>query len=153
MKLASQLEVVAIVTAGAIAGPAEAKHPHRDSDCPRHLHQRSVEQVMEAHLAAFRSANATLIACDYARNAVFMLPGTVVRGRENIQATFAGFFQSAGAINQVPVTSLTIEDDIALMTYAVDSTHIVVSSGVDTFVIRHGLIVAHTAYLGGLTPR
>jgi len=39
------------------------------------------------------------------------------------------------------------------MTYKVDSEHIVVSDGVDTFLIEKGRIVLETAYLGGLKTR
>ena len=69
------------------------------------------------------------------------------------QATFAGFFQAAGAINSVTVTSTTTQGGSILMTYKVDSEHIVVSDGVDTFLIEKGRIVLETAYLGGLKTR
>lgn len=122
--------------------------------CPKQLQLRSTDQVLQAHLAAFRSANAALLACDYAKNAVFMLaPGSVAHGPDQIQATFAGFFQGAGAINSVSVDSLTIDQGAALMIYQVESQHIVVAAGVDTFVVAHGRIVLHTVYLGGLSVR
>jgi ketosteroid isomerase-like protein len=121
--------------------------------CPMQLQQRSPEQVLEAHLAAFRSGNAVMIACDFAKDAVLILPGSVAQGQDQIQATFAGFFQAAGAINSVTVTSTTTQGGSILMTYKVDSEHIVVSDGVDTFVIEKGRIVLETGYLGGLTIR
>ena|SRR5215203_630934 len=121
--------------------------------CPKQLQRRSPEQVLEAHLAAFRSGNAALLACDYDKDAVLILPGSVARGPDEIQATFAGFFQAAGAINSVTVTSTTTQRDAILMTYKVDSQHILVSDGVDTLVIEKGRIVLQTAYLGGLTTR
>jgi ketosteroid isomerase-like protein len=121
--------------------------------CGKHLQQRSPEQVLEAHLAAFRSGNAELIACDYHKDAVFMMPGTVVRGRDDIQATFLGFFQAAGPINSLTATSITPEKNAIFMTYKFDSAHIVINDGVDTFVISHGLIVLQTAYLGGFVTR
>jgi ketosteroid isomerase-like protein len=113
------------------------------------LQQRSPEQVLEAHLAAFRSGNAALIACDFAKDAMLILPGSVAQGPDPIQATFAGFFQAAGAINSVTVTSTTTQGGSILMTYKVDSEHIVVSDGVDTFVIEKGRIVLETVYLRG----
>jgi ketosteroid isomerase-like protein len=121
--------------------------------CPKQLHLRSPEQVLESHLAAFRSGNAALLACDFAKDAVLILPGSVAQGPDQIQATFAGFFQAAGAINSVTVTSTTTQGGSILMTYKVDSEHILVSDGVDTFVIEKGRIVLETAYLGGLTTR
>jgi hypothetical protein len=94
-----------------------------------------------------------MIACDFAKDAVLILPGSVAQGQDQIQATFAGFFQAAGAINSVTVTSTTTQGGSILMTYKVDSEHIVVSDGVDTFVIEKGRIVLETGYLGGLTIR
>ena len=47
--------------------------------------------------------------------------------------------------------SLTLADDVALFEYSVNSDHLVVSDGVDSFVIDNGLIVADTAHLGGLS--
>jgi hypothetical protein len=144
-----------VFTASALA----VAHPHASAQgmqvspdtCPMQLQQRAPEQVLEAHLAAFRSGNAALLACDYAKDAVLILRGSVVQGPDQIQATFAGFFQAAGAINGVTVKSTTTQGGAILMTYKVDSERILVSDGVDTFVIEKGRIVLHTAYLGGLT--
>jgi SnoaL-like protein len=121
--------------------------------CPMQLQQRSPEQVLEAHLAAFRSGNVALIVCDYAKDAIVMLPGTVVQGLDEIESLFAGFLQAAGPILGVTVTSLTSRDNAFLMTYSIDSAHIVVPNGVDTFVIEKGRIVLQSGYLGGLTTR
>jgi hypothetical protein len=66
---------------------------------------------------------------------------------------FAGFFQTAGAILSVSPTSMTQQGGAILMTYKVDSEHIVVPDGVDTLVIEKGRIVLQTAYLGGLATR
>ena len=121
--------------------------------CPKQLQHRSPEQVLEAHLAAFRSGNAALMACDYAKDAVLMLPGSVAQGTEQIQAAFAGFFQAAGALNNLVITSTTVQGDAVLITYKIDSEHILVSDGVDTFVIEKGRIVLQAGNLGGLTTR
>jgi ketosteroid isomerase-like protein len=121
--------------------------------CPKQLQHRSPEQVLEAHLAAFRSGNAALMACDYAKDAVLMLPGSVARGPDQIEAVFAGFFQAAGPLNNLTITSTTVEGGAVLITYKIDSEHILVSDGVDTFVIEKGRIVLQAGNLGGLTTR
>lgn len=121
--------------------------------CPKQLQHRSPDQVLEAHFAAFRSGNAALIACDYAKDAVFILPGSVAQGPEQIQSVFAGFFQAAGPLNSLTITSTTAQGGAILTTYKIDSQHIVVTDGVDTFVIDKGRIVVQTGYLGGFTTR
>jgi len=67
-----------------------------------------------------------------------VLPASGRTGPDQIQATFAGFFQAAGPINSVTVTSTTTQGGAILTTYKVESDHIAVSDGVDTFVIQRG---------------
>ena len=49
--------------------------------------------------------------------------------------------------------SLTLADGVALFEYSVSSDHVLVTDGVDSFVIKNGLIAAHTAHLGGLSVK
>jgi uncharacterized protein (TIGR02246 family) len=151
MKITASLVASIAVLVIAMPRMSYAEELSSDSICPKHLHQRTVAQVLNAHLAAFQSGDAQLVACDYAKDAVFIMPETVTRGRANIQAAFAYFITLAGGNIQVTTNSLTIADDVALFEYAVTSCHVTVSDGVDTFVIDNGLIVVQTARLGGFT--
>src|SRR5215813_14238405 len=45
-----------------------------DSICPRHRRLRTPQEVLEDHVAAFVSGDEALVACDYARDAVFIQP-------------------------------------------------------------------------------
>jgi uncharacterized protein (TIGR02246 family) len=144
--LATSIALLAVV----VPQTSYAEDSTKESTCPKDLHQRTVAQVLNAHIAAFQSGNSELLACDYANDAVFVLPGTIARGRASIQAAFAAFFALAGGNIQVTTNSATLADDIALLEYAVTSSHITVSDGVDSFVVDDGLIVAQTAHLGGL---
>jgi len=146
--------VLVLAVAAFLGSGASAQGTRSGPDvCPKQLQQRSPEQVLEAHLAAFRSGNAALMACDYGKDAVLMLPGSVALGPEQIEAVFAGFFQAAGALNSLTITSTTVQGGAILMTYKIDSEHILVSDGVDTFVIEKGRIVLQAGSLGGLTTR
>lgn len=128
---------------------AFATEPPHDSACPKHTAHRTPEEVLQDHAAAFVSGDPALVACDYSDDAVFILPGSVATGRDQIQATYAFFFGLAGGGIGLSLQSLTTAAETMLIQYAVDSNHLVVSNGVDTFVIHDGLIVAQTAYLGG----
>src|SRR4029077_10190821 len=119
-----------------------------DLSCPQHRQQRSAAQVMQDHLTAFLSGSADLVACDYARDAVFLQPGGAAQGRQQIRDAFAGFFAAAGGNLQVATRSLTFFGDAALFEYAISSTHLLVGDGVDTFVIRHGMIELQALRLG-----
>ena len=147
---------LSVIPGMSIAASSSNDDESQDRDgsiCPKQLHRRSTDQVLQAHFAAFQSANAALIACDYAKNAVFILPGVVAHGPDEIEATFAGFFSSAGAINGLAVSSITTDKGLALTTFQLDSQHIVVKDGADTFVIEKGRIVMQTGFLGGLSVR
>ena len=75
---------------------ALAAEADQESACPEHPRKRTPQQVLEDHLAAFERGDAARVACDYARDAVFIQPGTVAHGRRAIQETFAFFFGIAG---------------------------------------------------------
>jgi ketosteroid isomerase-like protein len=125
----------------------------QNSVCPKHPKARSDAEMLQAHVAAFEAGNAELIACDYAKDAVLILPGAVAQGPASIQSAFAGFFDLAGANIGVVNHSLTLADGVALFEYSVTSDRVEITDGVDSFVIKNGLIVAHTARLGGLSVK
>jgi ketosteroid isomerase-like protein len=136
------------------AMPATGTTPAAQDDCPKHLNHRSTVEVVQSHLTAFLLGDATMLACDYAPDAVLILPGGfvptgIVQGRANIAAVYASFFALRGGNVDETTTSLTISDDIAMLEYTVTSDHVSVSDGVDSFVSDKGQITAQTAYLGG----
>jgi len=127
----------------------------RDGECPKHLKHRDSVEVLNSHLVAFQAGDAKILACDYADDAVFILPGLlqggIAQGRSNIEAVFASLLSQAGKPIAVTVRTATISGDVALLEYQITSAHVVVTDGVDTFVIEDGYIVDHTAHLGGLS--
>ncbi len=152
MKMATLL--IACVAPLFVAMPATATTPTAtQDDCPKHLNHRSTAEVVQSHLTAFLLGDAAMLACDYAEDAVLILPGFVptgiVQGRGNIAAVYASFFALRGGDVNETTTSLTISDDIAMLEYTVTSQHVSVSDGVDSFVIDKGQISAQTAHLGG----
>ena len=151
MKMASLL--IAWVVPLFVAMAATGITPAAQDECPKHLKHRSTAEVVQSHLTAFLLGDATMLACDYADDAVLILPGFVptgiVQGRANIAAVYASFFALRGGNVVETTTSLTISDDIAMLEYTVTSDHVSVSDGVDSFVIDKGQITAQTAHLGG----
>ena len=59
----------------------------------------------------------------------------------------------ARTLNTLTITSTTVQGGAILMTYKIDSEHILVSDGVDTFVIEKGRILLQAGNLGGRTTR
>src|SRR5262245_32386843 len=97
------------------------------STCPEHPRQRTTQEVLNDHFAAFQSGDAAMVACDYARDAVFIQPGAVAHGRDEIQAAFIFFFGIAGGNTVASTKTLTLVGSTALLEYSVDSPHVVVT--------------------------
>src|SRR3989442_15693586 len=76
--------------------------------CPNHLHDRTTDQVLQAHAAAFVTGDAGRIACDYAEAAVFILPGSLATGRGQVQAPLAHFLGLAGRKARLSLPSLPV---------------------------------------------
>jgi hypothetical protein len=60
MKITASLAVSIAVLVIAMPRMSYAEDSPSDSNCPKHLHQRTVAQVLNAHLAAFQSGDAQL---------------------------------------------------------------------------------------------
>src|SRR2546426_8011157 len=92
----SRFAIVLIASVLVSWNQAFANDESDESICPNHLHDRTTDQVLQAHAAAFVTGDAGRIACDYAEDAIFILPGSVATGRSQVQATFAYFLGLAG---------------------------------------------------------
>jgi len=142
MKIKAVL-VLFVVSAVGLFNAAYADNK-ADSVCGKHLNKRSVVEVLQDHLAAIAKGDAVLVACDYDPNAILIMPNTVIRGQDAIESFYVQTFSAAGGTIVVAPKSLTIADDIALAEYSISSPNVIVTDGVDTFVIDKGLITAHT---------
>jgi ketosteroid isomerase-like protein len=122
-----------------------------ESLCPPNGENRTADQVLADHVAAILAADPVRVACDYSEEAVVILPGQIAQGPDQIQNLFANLFSLMAGNISLTLTSKTSAAAYTLLLYTVNSTHVSVSDGVDTFVIRQGRIVAQTARLGGFT--
>ncbi len=131
-KVIVQIVVMASLLVG---GPALAK----PDTCPKPDKKATPEQVFAARLVAMQQGDLAAIACSYAKDAVVVFPGSVIRGREAIMEAFLAF---AGALGGTPptITSTTQADDNLLVTYEVITPTISIPDGADTFIIRDGRI-------------
>ncbi len=136
--------VLAFVALGA-APPSNNRPAEDQSICPHDREDRTALEVWNDHLAAIQSGNIALIACDYAEDATVVMPGTVISGKANVLAAFEAFAQLLGG--QLPsITSVTASGQVVLVDYTLDSPHVVVPLGVDTFVVKEGLIRYQTVH-------
>lgn len=124
-----------------------------DSQCPKpkHVIHRSNEEVLADHYAALLSGDPQRVACDYADDASVILAGTVATGREEIAGLFAYFFSLMGGPGSIAVHSVTTTGTVLLLEWGLESPHLTVADGVDTFVFRKGRISYQTIHLGAAT--
>jgi hypothetical protein len=83
--------------------------------------------------------------CDYAEDAVVLLPGQTFVGREAIQAGLSNFAALLGGV--VPqITSLTATNDVVLITFTALGSPCTIPDGSDTYIVKKGRIAAQTVH-------
>ncbi len=113
--------------------------------CPLRLLGRTPQQVWNEHLAALQAGDFDRAMCDYAWDARVLMPGTVLRGFNQVKAGFLSFNQLVG--NALPtVTSVTIDGEVVFSTFTLQSPLVSIPDGADTFVVRFGLIHYQTVH-------
>ena len=126
--------------------------------CRENTRDRTPEQVLNAHFAAILSGDVERIACDYDDDYVIVTPGSVIRGDAGIRAFYNQIYSLMGGPGTLGVISLTFaatpaDSDrraAALLEWTLDSPHLAVGDGTDTFIIKNGRIQQHTVKLGQL---
>jgi ketosteroid isomerase-like protein len=136
-----------------VVGVADA-----ETHCAPGLESRSADQVLNDHFAAIRSGNVDRILCDYSHDAAILTPGSVVTTDEGIRGFYAQIFALMGGPGILGLTSLTVAPvnpsrSIALLEWTLDSSHLAVGDGTDTFVIVNGKIHQQTVKLGGFVMK
>jgi uncharacterized protein (TIGR02246 family) len=105
---------------------------------------RTPVQVLDDHLDALNKHDPEAVVADYAADAVLILPGAAIEGADAIKAAFAETFtQLPGAV--FTKTSVTEAGGTILLEWTLESDVATASDGIDTVVVKDGLIVAQTA--------
>lgn len=128
---------------GGLAAASDTKQA--GFECPKLSKKATAAEVFADRMAALNAGNLDLAFCYYAEDAVVVMPGSVVRGREAIKAAFVQFGSLFGGVLPVPST-VTVEGDVVLATFSLFTPGASVPDGADTFVIRDGLIQAQTVH-------
>jgi ketosteroid isomerase-like protein len=128
-----------------MAGGVGAAQPEDSFECPKLSKKLSTAEVFEGRMAALREGNLDLAFCYYAEDAVVVMPGSVIRGREQVKAGFVSFGALFGG--QLPqLSSLTVEGDVVLVTFSITGDIASIEDGADTFIIRDGRIQSQTVH-------
>ncbi|WP_181784921.1 nuclear transport factor 2 family protein [Pseudonocardia pini] len=105
---------------------------------------RTPTEVLTDHLKALNSHDADAVVADYAPDAVLILPGAAIEGAEAVKAAFAEtFVQLPNAV--FSEKSITESGGTILLEWTLEADTATATDGIDTIVVRDGLIVAQTA--------
>jgi ketosteroid isomerase-like protein len=137
--------LLALAVFGALVVQPHSADARSKSTCPRREHHRTAQQIIEQHLALMQAGNMEAAICDYAEDAVVILPGQTIRGREAIGQGLLGMVGVlGGALPQVH--TLTAAGSVVMITFSADGTPCTVPDGSDTYIVEHGQIVAQTVH-------
>jgi hypothetical protein len=133
------------VPALAFADPPQQPGEKNGYRCPSGLEKRTPAQVWADRIEAMKVGDLDRVMCDYAKDAVVLTPGGIARGKDQIRFGLQMMFQLLGGVLPT-VTTLQTADDVVFVTFTVDTPIVSIVDGADTYVIKHGLIVSHTAH-------
>lgn len=104
------------------------------------LSKRSPEEVVKAHVEALNQRDLAAIMRDYGEDAYLISADAVQKGRTAIEQVFAGVLPMG--LN-FETDELVAEGDLVLLQWNARSASVSLV-GVDTFLVRDGLIVGQT---------
>ena len=104
---------------------------------------RTPQEVFQHHAEVLIAGDLDGIVSDYSDDAVFITPDGVRRGKDGVRD---GFVKLLGDVPSADwdVPTQIFEGDLLFIEWTADSERTRVEDGVDTFVIRDGLIQAQT---------
>jgi ketosteroid isomerase-like protein len=102
--------------------------------------------IMDHQSTAFVAGSADEILADFADDAVLVLPDGVHRGRAAIHAVYSGLFSGLfkPGTYEFTMDAEHIEGEVAYIAWRATCATADIPLGTDTFVVRHGKIVAQT---------
>ncbi|GAA4675957.1 hypothetical protein GCM10023215_04950 [Pseudonocardia yuanmonensis] len=109
---------------------------------------RTAVEVLTDHLKALNAHDVEAILADYAPDAVLVTPGATLQGHDGLRQAFGGLLEQMPncVFTEKSVTEATAgADGVLLLEWSLESDVATVSDGIDTVVVRDGLIVAQTA--------
>ena len=105
---------------------------------------RTTKEVWEHHCVAFANADIDAVISDFAEDAFYITTNKIIRGKEQIRELYDSHFKSLEKNSKSVIVSETMEGEIVFFEWTFESPTIRITDGVDTFIIKDGLIVAQT---------
>jgi ketosteroid isomerase-like protein len=131
----------------AVATPRHAAAAPGRPGCPQEkdLKRRTAEQTIREHLALLQAGNLDQAMCDYADDAIVVLPTQLVTGLDNIKGGLSGVGGLlGGAIPQIQ--TLIATSDVVMITFSAFGTPCTLPDGSDTYIVNKGQITTQTVH-------
>lgn len=142
---ASAVLLAAVASLGLAATLARPALADDGSICSPELKHRTPQEVIEEHVALIQAGNLDQAMCDYAEDAVVMLPGQVIRGVTNIRPGLEAFGSLFGGATPTNVT-FTTDGPVVMITFSVFGPQLSIPNGSDTYIVEKGLIKYQTVH-------
>ena len=114
---------------------------------------RTTEEVFKHHLKAYNEKNIKAIASDYKKDAIYInSTGVSITGVSKIMKIYQDFFNSQEEGATSVIKNQIIKGDIVYLEWSTDTPTYSIDDGVDTLVIKDGLICAQTVKFT-MTPK
>ncbi len=108
------------------------------------------EQIIQRHVDAANRGDTAAMAGDYADDAEILELGRAIHGRAAIQAAFDGIFGAKARMKfTVTPTRIWSDGDTGFITWTANGGAV---KGSDTYLVRHGRILAQAVFIGGGGP-
>ena len=114
---------------------------------------RTTNDVLNQHLKYFAEKDLDGVLADYSPEAVFFVPGSLLRGRDAIKPFFQAIiseFAKPGA--SFSLHQQIVEGDYAYILWSAETADNSYEAATDTFVVRDGKIVAQS-FNARITPK
>ena len=108
------------------------------------------EQIIQRHVDAANRGDTAAMAGDYAEDATMLEPGRAIHGRAAIKAAFDGIFGAKAKMKfTVTPTRIWSDGDTGFITWTANGGAV---KGADTYLVRHGKILAQAVFIGAAPP-
>ncbi|MGI5864973.1 MAG: nuclear transport factor 2 family protein [Myxococcales bacterium] len=127
------------------SGPCHGGHHPPDDGCPTFLKRLSPLELWNWRLEKMLAADIDAVMCTYAPDAVVMMAGQVMRGRDEIRAGLEMMFVFFP--NGPTITMVTEAKGVLQVHFHAEGPMVTVPDGADTFVVgKRGLFEVQTVH-------
>jgi len=139
------MAALSLAVVGGVSGTPRLAQAASRPGCSKDLKHRTPEETIREHLALLQAGYLDQAMCDFADDAVIVLPNLPITGLDNIRAGLSNIGALLGST--VPtVTSLTPSGSVVLITFVAFGSPCTIPDGSDTYVVEKGHIETQTVH-------